>query len=156
MRRFATILPALIAAALLAPSAASARVVLVATGDGAATLTDVATNKVVTRIPVGGRSRAGAAAPDGSRGFVAAGTRVIGVDLTTLLPAGAATLPGAPAAIAVSADGQRLYAARRGAIDVIDATTFAVLGAIPLPRRSNPTSVAVSSDGTRAAATIDR
>src|SRR3954449_7137318 len=99
MRRFAPIAPALIAAALLAPSAASARVVLVATGDGAATLTDVATNQVVARIPVGGRSRAVAAAPDGSRGYVAAGTRVLGIDLTTRLPVGAASLRGAPGAL---------------------------------------------------------
>src|SRR4029079_2109743 len=66
MRRITTVLSALVAAAaLLAPAAAHARVVLVATGDGAATLTDVATNQIVTRIPVGGRSRAVAAAPDG-------------------------------------------------------------------------------------------
>src|SRR4051794_31869810 len=156
MRRFATIAPALIAAALLAPSAASARVVLVATGDGAATLTDVATNQVVARIPVGGRSRAAAAAPDGSRGYVAAGTRVLGIDLTTRLPVGAANVPGAPSALAVSADGLRLYAARPGALDVIDSATFAILASIRLPRTSNPTSLAVSSDGTRAAVTIDR
>src|SRR4051812_15877633 len=156
MRRFATIAPALIAAALLAPSAASARVVLVATGDGAATVTDVATNQVVARIPVGGRSRAAAAAPDGSRGYVAAGTRVLGIDLTTRLPVGAANVAGAPSALAVSADGRRLYAARPGALDVIDAATFGVLASIRLPRTSNPTSLAVSSDGTRAAVTIDR
>src|SRR3954464_10997160 len=71
MRHAATVLPALVAAALLAPAAPPARVVLVATGDGAATLTDVATNQVVARIPVGGRTRATAAAPDGSRGYVA-------------------------------------------------------------------------------------
>src|SRR3954451_17569992 len=108
MRRFATVLPALLAAALLAPAAASARVVLVATGDGAATLTDVATNQVVARIPVGGRTRAVASAPDGSRGYVAAGARVLAVDLTTRLPVGAANLRGAPGALAVSADGVRL------------------------------------------------
>jgi DNA-binding beta-propeller fold protein YncE len=85
MRRFAKVLPMLLAAALLAPAAASARVVLVATGDGAATLTDVATNQVVARIPVGGRSRAAVAAPDGSRGYVAAGTRVLGIDLANRL-----------------------------------------------------------------------
>jgi len=156
MRRFATILPALLAVCLLAPAAASARVVLVATGDGTVTLTDVATNRVVARLPVGGVRRAAAAAPDGSRGYVAAGTRGLGIDLTTRLPVGAASLRGAPGALAVSADGVRLYAARRGAIDVIDATTFAVLASIPLPRASNPTSLAVSGDGTRAAATIDR
>src|SRR3954468_9902317 len=66
MRRFATVLPALLAVALLAPAGASARVVLVATGDGTATLTDVATNQIVARIPVGGRSRAAGAAPGGS------------------------------------------------------------------------------------------
>src|SRR4051812_38618966 len=156
MRHAATVLPALVAAALLAPAAASARVVLVATGDGAATLTDVATNAVVARIPVGGRTRATAAAPDGSRGYVAAGVRVVAIDLTTRQPVGAATLAGVPTALAVSADGARLYAARPGAIDVIDPATFAVLGSIRLPRTSKPISLAVSSDGTRAAAAIDR
>ena len=62
-------------AALAVVPAAQARVVLVATGDGTATLTDVATNQVVARVPVGGRSRAAAAAPDGSRGYIAAGMR---------------------------------------------------------------------------------
>src|SRR3954469_11651282 len=155
MAQPATVLPALVAAALLAPAAASARVVLVATGDGAATLTDVATNQVVARIPVGGRTRATAAAPDGSRGYVAAGVRVVGIDLTTRQPVGAATLAGAPSALAVSADGLRVYAARPGAIDVIDPGTVAGLGWIRLPRTSNPTSLAVSSDGTVAAAAID-
>src|SRR3954451_22437148 len=54
MRRFATVLPALLAVALLAPDAASARVVLVATGDGAVTLTAVETNRIAAQIPVGG------------------------------------------------------------------------------------------------------
>ena len=63
-------------AALAVVPAAHARVVLVATGDSAATLTDVTTNKVVARIPVGARSRAAAIAPDGTRGYVAAGRRV--------------------------------------------------------------------------------
>src|SRR3954451_2502353 len=162
MRRFATVLPALLAVALLAPAAASARVVLVATGDGAVTLTDVETNRIATQIPVGGRTRATAAAPDGSRGNVAAGVRVVAIDLTTRQPVGAATLAGAPSALAVSADGLRVYAARPGAIDVIDPATFSVLASIRLPRTSNPTSLAVSSDGTRAgagtgaAAAIDR
>src|SRR4051812_42953781 len=156
MRRFATLLPALLAAALLAPAAASARVVLVATGDGAATLTDVATNQVAARIPLGGRTRATAAAPGGSRGCVAGGGRVGAFGRTTRQPVGAATLAGAPSALAVSADGLRLYAARPGAIDVIDSATFSVLASVRLPRTSNPTSLAVSGDGTRAAATIDR
>src|SRR5215218_10560927 len=108
MRRLAPILAVL--AAFLAPAAAHARVVVVATGDGTAALTDVTTNQVVARVPVGGRSRAAVAAPDGSRGYVAAGTRVLGIDLTTRLPVGATAIPGTPTALAVSADGLRLYA----------------------------------------------
>src|SRR3954470_3437820 len=156
MRRFATVLPVLLLFALLAPARAHARVVLVATGDGTATLTDVATNQVVARVPVGGGTRAAVAAPDGSRGYVAAGARVVGIDLATRLPVGEAALPGTPTALAVSADGLRLYAARPGALDVIDAPTFAVRGSIRLPRDSKPTSLAVSSDGARAAVVIDR
>src|SRR3954463_9425464 len=114
MRRFATLAPALIAVALLAPAAASARVVLVATGDGAATLTDVVTNQIVARIPVGGRSRAAVAAPDGSRGYVAAGTRVLGIDLATRLPVGAANLAGAAGAPAGRRARARPRRARRG------------------------------------------
>ncbi|HMI70747.1 MAG TPA: hypothetical protein VK510_12210, partial [Solirubrobacteraceae bacterium] len=49
-----------VAAALAIVPAASARVVVVASGDSAATLTDVTTNKVVARIAVGGRTRAAA------------------------------------------------------------------------------------------------
>src|SRR5215212_1849143 len=141
MRRLAPILAVL--AAFLAPAAAHARVVVVATGDGTATLTDVATNQVVARVPVGGRSRAAAVAPDGSRGYVAAGRRVLAIDLTTRLPVGAANINGTAIALAV-------------ATDVVDATTFAVAGSIRLPRSSTPTSLAVSTDGTRLAAVVDR
>src|SRR5215213_10780329 len=125
MRRLAPILIVL-AAALLAPAVAHARVVVVATGDGTAALSDVATNQVVARVPVGGRSRAAVAAPDGSRGYVAAGRRVLAIDLATRIPVGAATLRGTATALAVSGDGARLYVGRTRAIDVVDAATFAV------------------------------
>src|SRR6476659_9761313 len=121
MRR---LLLASLAAVLTLPAAAGARVIIVASGDGAATLTDVTTNKVVARIGVGGRTRAAAAAPDGSRGFVAAGNRVVAIDLATRTVVGSATVGGTVAALAVSRDGQRLYASRRGALDVIDANAM--------------------------------
>src|SRR5687768_13061293 len=156
MRRFATVIPLLTVAALLAPAAAHARVVVVATGDGTATLTDVATNQVVARAPVGGRSRAAGVAPDGSRGYVAAGDRVLGIDLATRVPVGAAPLAGTATGLAVSSDGVRLFAGRAGAIDVIDAATFTVAGTIALPRSATPTSLAVSTDGSRLAAVVDR
>src|SRR4051812_11380799 len=96
MRRFATLLPALLAAALLAPAAASARVVLVATGDGAATLTDVATNQVAARIPLGGRTRATAPAPDGPRRYGGGGGRVVAIPLSTPRSTGPRARPPPP------------------------------------------------------------
>ena len=81
MRRLTPVLAVLFAFALV--PAAHARVIVVAGGDGAATLTDVTTNKVAARIAVGGRSRAAAVAPDGTRGYVAAGRRVVAIDLAS-------------------------------------------------------------------------
>ena len=157
MRRFATVLPALLAVVLCSRRPPPPRA---SCSSPPATARPRSPTSPRTASLRGSRSaavsRAAAAAPDGSRGYIAAGTRVLGIDLTTRLPVGAANLRGAPGALAVSADGVRLYAARRGAIDVIDAATFAVLASVPLPRASNPTSLAVSGDGTRAAATIDR
>jgi YVTN family beta-propeller protein len=153
MRRF-TLLTTLLAALAVAP-AADARVVVVASGDGAATLTDVTTNKVAARVAVGGRTRAAAVAPDGSRGYVAAGTRVVAIDLATRAIAGAANARGTVTAIAASDDGHRLYAARRGAIDVIDAPTMTVIASIALGANARGTALAVSSDATRAVVVLD-
>ncbi|HKE79358.1 MAG TPA: hypothetical protein VKB54_08625, partial [Solirubrobacteraceae bacterium] len=153
MRQLAPI-AVLLAALVLAP-AAGARVVVVASGDGAATLTDVNTNQVVARVPVGGRSRAVAAAPDGTRAYVAAGTRVVAVDLGARTVAGATPVPGTPTAVAASSDGQRVYAARPGGLDVIDAPTMTLKASITLGRRARPTSLAVAHDGTIAAVTLD-
>src|SRR5882757_7316697 len=69
------------AAVLLLPSAtAQARVIVVAGGDAAATLTDVSTNKVAARIPLAGKARGAAVAPDGSRAYVVAGARLLAID----------------------------------------------------------------------------
>src|SRR6476659_3845539 len=106
MRR---LLLASLAAVLTLPAAAGARVIIVASGDGAATLTDVTTNRVVARIGVGGRTRAAAAAPDGTRGYVATGGHVVAIDLATRAIVGTAAVGGTVTALAVSRDGQRLY-----------------------------------------------
>ena len=80
-RRFAFV--SVLFAALAVAPAAHARVVLVATADGNAALTDVTTNKVVARVPVGGRASGVAIAPDGTRGYVATGRHVAAIDLGT-------------------------------------------------------------------------
>ena len=122
--------------------AAHARVVLVASGDGAATLTDVTTNKVVARIRVGARSRAAAVAPDGTRGYVAAGRRMVAIDLATRTIVAGVNAGGAVTALAASDDGQRLYASRRGAIDVIDAPTMTVKASIALGAKATGAALA--------------
>ena len=152
--RHVTTVSVLLAALAVAP-AAHARVVVVASGDGAATLTDVTTNKVVARIPVGGRSRAAAVAPDGTRGYVAAGRRVSAIDLGTRAVVAGVNAGGGVTALAASADGQRLYAARRGAIDVIDAPTMTLKGSIALGARASAAALAISADATRAVVVLD-
>src|SRR5213078_985363 len=134
---------AVLFAIALAP-AAHARVVVVASGDGAATLTDVTTNRVVARVPVGARSRAAAVAPDGTRGYVAAGRRVVAINLASRAVVAGVNARGGVTALAASDDGQRLYAARRGAIDVIDAPTLTVRGSIALGARASAAAMAVS------------
>lgn len=154
MHRFSA--PVVLAMALLALApAAHARVVVVASGDRAATLTDVTTNKVAARIAVGGRTRAAAVAPDGTRAYVATGRRVVAIDLGTRAVAGTAVARGTVTALAASSDGQRVYAARGGALEVIDAPTMTVRSAIALGRRSHPGSLAVADDGTLAAVALD-
>src|SRR4051812_39539339 len=146
---------ALAVAALAVVPVAHARVVVVATGDAAATLTDVTTNKVVARVGVGGHTRAAAVAPDGTRGYVGTGRRVVALDLAARAVVASATVGGTVTALAASSDGQRVYAARAGAIDVIDAPTMTVRASIALGRHSHPTSLAVSDDGTLAAVALD-
>jgi Ca2+-binding RTX toxin-like protein len=148
-------LSALAFALLAVAPAAHARVVVVASGDAAATLTDVTTNKVAARIAVGGRTRAAAVAPDGTRAYVATGRRVVAIDLGTRAVVGTAVARGTVTALAASSDGQRVYAARPGALEVIDAPTMTARSAIALGRRSHPSSLAVADDGTLAAVALD-
>ena len=80
MRR-TLLLPALTLLLLAAAPAAHARVMVVATGNAFATLLDVQSGALVARVPVAGGTRAVAVAPDGSRGYVAAGAGVAAIDL---------------------------------------------------------------------------
>ena len=118
-------------AALAVVPAAHARVVVVATDDGTATLTDVTTNKVVARIPVGGRARGAAVAPDGTRGYVATGRHVAAIDLGAHRVVANVNVPGGVTTLAASGDGQRLYVARRR-------RPHGDRWWLPRPRRPNP------------------
>ena len=63
--------------ALAAPAAASARLIVIASGDANATLADVSSSRVINRVGLPGASRAVVVAPDGSRAFVTAGRSVV-------------------------------------------------------------------------------
>src|SRR5829696_2054854 len=151
LARLAAAAAALLVLALV-PAAAQARVVVVASSDGAQ-ITDAASNAVVARLALG-RSSAAAAAPDGSAAFVAAGDRVVRIDLGSRAATGEVAAGGPVADLAMSADGTRLYAARRGGVAVLDPRTLTVLGTIPLGR-ARPRGIAVSADATLAALVVD-
>ena len=75
-----------------------------------------------------GRTRAVAAAPDGTRAYVASGRTVTMIDLAARIGAGSVLVPGVPLAMAVSPDGARVFAARKGAIDFVDTATAQWVG----------------------------
>src|SRR3954447_1137901 len=99
----------LVALALAAPSAAAARVIVIASGDANATFADVSSNRVINRSGVGGSASAAARAPDAPRAFVGAGRQVVSFDLATQARAARATVNGVIGGLAISADGARLY-----------------------------------------------
>ena len=132
MRTYAHPCPATL---LLAPAAAHARVVVVASGDSSATLVDVRTNAVASRVGMPGRTRAVAASPDGARAYVAAGRSVVWLDLGARIREAAVRLSSTPMALAASRDGTRVYAARRNSLDVLDVATAARVAATASPAR---------------------
>ena len=67
---------------------------LVATGNATATLLDVQSGALVARVPVAGGTRSVAVAPDGSRGYVAAGAGVAAIDLNARTRVGDVQLTG--------------------------------------------------------------
>ena len=155
MRR-TLLLPALLLSLLAAAPAAHARVMLVATGNASATLLDVQSGALVTRVPVAGASRAVAVAPDGSRGYVAAGAGVAAIDLNARTRAGDVQLTGTVSAIAISASGKRLVAVRKGALDSIDPLALTVTRSVDLGAKARkPAAVAISADGAKAVVALD-
>src|SRR5690349_19131676 len=136
-------------AVLACTPAASARLVVVAGGDRAATFADVSCG-AVSQVALPGRARTVAVAPDGSRAWFGVGGRVVAVDLAARQAGAPIAVGRSVTALAASADGARLYAARRGGIAVIDTGNGAVVGSIVTG--GAPSGLAVSRDGARLAA----
>jgi Ca2+-binding RTX toxin-like protein len=152
MRR--PLLLGLIACFLLPVSAAEGRVVVVATGDANATMTEVSTNRVSSRIGLGGRTRGVAVAPDGSRAYVAAGNRIVAIDLTSRQQVGAVVLASGITSLAITADGTKLLAGRSAAVDVVDAAALRGIASIRTGAVAGP--IAASPDGARAVVALGR
>ena len=104
MRLLAVLLSALILAGLLAPATAPARVAVVASGTADGLLLDVVSNKVGARIPLPGPAVGAAVAPDGRRGFWAAGSEVVAADLDTRKVSARSKLSGPVLGIAAAGD----------------------------------------------------
>lgn len=150
---------ALVACAVIAALAgafaahADARTILVAGGDPNVVLSDTATNRVTARLPVGGVTVGAQITPDGNRGFVATGNRVLAVDIPARGVAATATLPAPVRDLALSDDGSRLLAAVPGGVIILDAASLARVGAVSL-RSHQPTAIAIAPDGRRAAVAL--
>ena len=148
MRRWLVLLLAL---GLLAPAAAQARVVVVATDRPQAALLDVSTNAIAARVALPGRARAVATTNDGSRAYVAAGRGLTAIDLGTRAVVGTAALGGVVTTVATSPDGARVYATRGRVLHILDAAVRP-LATVRLPGAAR--ALGITPDGTRAVASL--
>ena len=138
---------------VLMPAAADARVTLVATGLPELALIDVSTSQVVGRLSLPGPARAVAVTRNGQRGFVAAGTDIVALDVNARTQTARASL-GAPelADLVLSPDQSTLYAVQGQRLVVLDAATLTPRSAIEL--RGEGAQLAVSPDGRVAAVVL--
>ena len=148
---------ALLAASIFAvalASAAEARVSLVATGTTSIVFLDITTREPAARLPLPGPARAVAVAPDGRRGYVAAGPEVVALDVNNRTEAGRTAFGVAPAIadIELSRSGRALYVVQGTRLLVLDATTLTTTAAIDL--RAEGGQLAVGGAGGTAAAVV--
>ena len=144
-----------LALALVAASAAQARVTLVATGTPELAFLGIPANEVVARLALPGPARAVAVSADGARGFVSAGSEIVAVDVNTRLETARSAIgAGQPeiADIDLSRGGETLYAVRGSQLLVLDARTLAQRAAIEL--RGEGLQLALASNGAAAAVTL--
>src|SRR5690349_21704078 len=164
-------------AALLAAPPAGARVALLATGGGDVALLDVATGKLVRRVPLPGPSTAVAVTPDGRVGYAAGGGAVLALDLrapsvigpstTAVAPGGGTAAGSVPttlatatvgpraleagqiAGLAVSPGGGTLFVAAGRRLVALDARTLQPTGSVDL--RGDALALAIAPGGGLAA-----
>ncbi|MEA2223141.1 MAG: hypothetical protein QOH83_1517, partial [Solirubrobacteraceae bacterium] len=138
---------ALVAAPL---PAAHARVALIASGAPELALLDVSTDRVVQRIALPAASLAVAVTSDGARGFVAAGSTILVLDVNERTEVTRRAHGDTPVeGLAVAPDGRRLYAVQGGRLRVLRADTLALLGSISLGGRGS--AIALGANGRVAA-----
>ena len=151
MRRTAAALALLVLA--LVPTAAQARVALVATGTPELPLVDVSSDDVVARIALPGPGLAVAVAREGSRGFVSAGATIVAIDVNERTEITRNAHGSAPVtSLGLSPDGRRVYAVQGPVLRVLDARTLGLIGSVPLGGQGQ--TIAVRFDGGLAAVVL--
>ena len=152
MRLLGVLLAALIAAACLAaPAAAPARVAVVASGTSEGLLLDVVSSEVAARLRLPAPAVGAAVAPDGRRGFWAAGTSVVAVDLDKREVAAQRNVGGA--VLGVAAAGARVVAVTASDLIVLGGPSLTVVHRVGL-RGTASGAVAASPGGGLAAAVL--
>ena len=146
---FRVLLAALLLAGALAAPAQAARFAAIATGDERVALADVDGSRIVSLLPVNGRTRAVAAAPDGTHAYVGAGDGVWSLDFATQALTGPVMLSGPVASLAVAPDGSAVYAARGRSLTILSGSPLAATGTIALGRYA-ARRIAIAPDGRRA------
>ncbi len=140
-------------AAVAVAQPASARVVLIATGTPELPFVDVRTNEIAARLALPGPGRAVAISRDGERGFVAAGSDLVAVDVNARterlrVPLG----PPEITDVELSPVGTTLYVVHGRRIAALDPLTLAVRYEIPL--NGDGTRMAIDEGGQLAAVVL--
>lgn len=149
-----TAIAALTAAVVVAPHAL-ARVTLVATGTPELVVVGMPSNKVQKRLSLPGPSRAVTITRNGTRGFVAAGSEIVTVDVNDRQESGRSALGGTPTDISdveLSPREDTLYVVRGTQLLVLDAATLAPRATVEL--RGTGAQLAVDHTGTLGAVTL--
>ncbi len=133
------------------PPAASARVVLVATGLPEVAFVDVSSNVIVARLALPGPARAVAVSPDGQRGYVAAGSEIVAFDVNGRAEVMRASL-GQPDVSDIELTETALVVAQGRRLALLDPQTLALQASIAL--NGDATRMAIDATGRRLAAVV--
>ncbi len=144
---------AVVLASLGLTAAAHGRVALVASNTRELPLLDVSSRLVAERFAMPGMVRAVAVSADGTRGFAAAGSAVVAIDVNERVELARRRFGGDPIrGLAVAPNGRRLYAVQGGRLRVLRPGSLSQVGSVRL--RGHGRAIALGRDGRLAAVVL--